>query len=52
MKKNQKWRCASSSEWSLSSPPPYHQFETLPVIEDHHTYHNHLGSAEELKGAH
>ena len=43
---------ATTLEWSLSSPPPYHQFETLPVIEDHHTYHDHLGSAEELKGAH
>ena len=25
-------------EWTLSSPPPFHQFETLPVIKDtgHH----------------
>jgi len=25
-------------EWTLPSPPPYHQFETLPVIKstDHH----------------
>jgi cytochrome c oxidase subunit 1 len=23
---------ATTLEWSLSSPPPYHQFETLPVI--------------------
>ncbi|MCH4152766.1 MAG: cbb3-type cytochrome c oxidase subunit I, partial [Sphingobium sp.] len=29
---------ATTLEWTLSSPPPYHQFETLPVIEDsaHH----------------
>ena len=33
---------ATTLEWSLSSPPPYHQFETLPVIEDDHDYHNHL----------
>jgi len=26
---------ATTLEWTLSSPPPYHQFETLPVIEDH-----------------
>ncbi len=25
---------ATTLEWTLSSPPPYHQFETLPVIED------------------
>ena len=25
---------ATTLEWSLSSPPPYHQFETLPVIDD------------------
>jgi cytochrome c oxidase subunit 1 len=23
---------ATTLEWTLSSPPPYHQFETLPVI--------------------
>jgi cytochrome c oxidase subunit 1 len=23
---------ATSLEWSLTSPPPYHQFETLPRI--------------------
>ena len=25
-------------EWTLPSPPPFHQFETLPVIKDtdHH----------------
>jgi cytochrome c oxidase subunit 1 len=33
---------ATTLEWSLSSPPPFHQFETLPVIEDDHDYHNHL----------
>jgi cytochrome c oxidase subunit 1 len=33
---------ATTLEWTLSSPPPYHQFETLPVIEDHNDYHNHL----------
>jgi cytochrome c oxidase subunit 1 len=29
---------ANTLEWTLSSPPPFHQFETLPVIEDkgHH----------------
>ena len=27
---------ATTLEWTLSSPPPYHQFETLPVIEDKH----------------
>ncbi len=26
---------ANTLEWTLSSPPPFHQFETLPVIEDH-----------------
>jgi len=25
---------ATTLEWTLSSPPPYHQFETLPVIAD------------------
>jgi cytochrome c oxidase subunit 1 len=24
---------ATTLEWTISSPPPYHQFETLPVIE-------------------
>ncbi|TCD04941.1 cytochrome c oxidase subunit I [Erythrobacteraceae bacterium CFH 75059] len=33
---------ATTLEWTLSSPPPYHQFETLPVIEDHHSYHDHM----------
>ncbi|WP_379547494.1 cytochrome c oxidase subunit I [Qipengyuania sp. DSG2-2] len=33
---------ATTLEWTLSSPPPYHQFETLPVIEDHHDYHDHM----------
>jgi cytochrome c oxidase subunit 1 len=28
---------ATTLEWTLPSPPPFHQFETLPVIEgDHH----------------
>jgi len=27
---------ATMLEWTLSSPPPFHQFETLPVIEDEH----------------
>tara|TARA_R110000782_G_scaffold78276_3_gene155019 strand:+ start:59664 stop:61343 length:1680 start_codon:yes stop_codon:yes gene_type:complete len=27
---------ATTLEWTLSSPPPYHQFETLPVIDDAH----------------
>ncbi len=32
---------ATTLEWTLSSPPPFHQFETLPVIEDHQDYHDH-----------
>ncbi len=24
---------ATTLEWSLSSPPPYHQFETLPIVD-------------------
>src|SRR5690606_26973923 len=35
---------ATTLEWSLSSPPPYHQFETLPVIEDHHSHSDHIGA--------
>ena len=29
---------ATTLEWTLSSPPPYHQFEQLPIIDDrgHH----------------
>ena len=27
---------ATTLEWTLSSPPPFHQFETLPVIGDDH----------------
>ena len=29
---------ADTLEWTLSSPPPFHCFETLPVIKDtkHH----------------
>ena len=37
---------ATTLEWSLSSPPPFHQFETLPVIEDHHTHDNHIGGPD------
>jgi len=25
---------ATTLEWTLSSPPPFHQFSTLPVIDD------------------
>ena len=32
---------ATTLEWTLSSPPPFHQFETLPVIEEHNDYHDH-----------
>ncbi len=38
---------ATTLEWSLSSPPPFHQFETLPVIEDHHDHHHHIVPAEQ-----
>ena len=24
---------ATTFEWTLSSPPPYHQFETLPRVD-------------------
>ena len=34
---------ATTLEWSLSSPPPFHQFSELPVIEEHHDYHDHIG---------
>jgi cytochrome c oxidase subunit 1 len=28
---------ATTLEWTLSSPPPYHQFEQLPhIADDHH----------------
>ncbi|WP_298465194.1 cytochrome c oxidase subunit I [uncultured Erythrobacter sp.] len=37
---------ATTLEWTLPSPPPYHQFETLPVIEDHHDYHDHRPAAQ------
>jgi cytochrome c oxidase subunit I len=30
---NQWGEGATTLEWTLSSPPPYHQFETLPVID-------------------
>src|SRR6478735_2247406 len=42
---------ATTLEWSLSSPPPFHQFETLPVIEEHHSHHNAIGDAS-TAGAH
>lgn len=32
---------ATTLEWTLSSPPPFHQFTELPVIEEHHDYHDH-----------
>ncbi|ANK13187.1 cytochrome c oxidase subunit I [Erythrobacter neustonensis] len=32
---------ATTLEWTLPSPPPYHQFETLPIITDAHDYHDH-----------
>jgi cytochrome c oxidase subunit 1 len=41
---------ATTLEWTLSSPPPFHQFETLPVIEDHHDYHDH-GGADDMTPA-
>ena len=37
---------ATTLEWTLSSPPPFHQFETLPVIEDHHTAHDHMSKPQ------
>ena len=38
---------ATTLEWTLSSPPPFHQFETLPVIEDidHHDHPSSGGQA-------
>lgn len=36
---------ATTLEWSLSSPPPFHQFETLPIIEDHHSSDDHISPA-------
>jgi len=36
---------ATTLEWTLSSPPPYHQFETLPVIEESQGYHDHRPAA-------
>ena len=32
---------ATTLEWTLSSPPPFHQFETLPVIEEGHHARQH-----------
>ncbi|MBL4857735.1 MAG: cbb3-type cytochrome c oxidase subunit I, partial [Erythrobacter sp.] len=40
---------ATTLEWSLSSPPPFHQFSELPVIEEHHDYHDHIGDPEPAK---
>ena len=37
---------ATTLEWTLPSPPPYHQFETLPVITEANDYHNHLPAGE------
>jgi cytochrome c oxidase subunit 1 len=42
---------ATTLEWTLSSPPPFHQFETLPVIEEHHTHHDVVADAS-TAGAH
>jgi cytochrome c oxidase subunit 1 len=36
---------ATTLEWSLTSPPPFHQFETLPVIEEHHSPDDHISPA-------
>jgi len=30
---------ATTLEWTLSSPPPYHQFSELPVIKDEGDHH-------------
>lgn len=30
---------ANSLEWTLSSPPPYHQFSELPVIKPEEKHH-------------
>lgn len=30
---------ANTLEWTLSSPPPYHQFSELPVIKDEDNHH-------------
>ena len=40
---------ATTLEWSLTSPPPYHQFSTLPVIEDHHSADDHTSPAPAKK---
>ncbi|MXP27224.1 cytochrome c oxidase subunit I [Porphyrobacter algicida] len=37
---------ATTLEWTLSSPPPYHQFETLPVIDEDQDYHDHRPAAD------
>jgi cytochrome c oxidase subunit 1 len=31
---------ATTLEWTLSSPPPFHQFETLPVIDEGDANHH------------
>lgn len=30
---------ATTLEWSLSSPPPFHSYETIPVIKDDEAHH-------------
>jgi cytochrome c oxidase subunit 1 len=30
---------ATTLEWSVSSPPPFHTFEDLPVIKDSPAHH-------------
>lgn len=30
---------ATTLEWTLSSPPPYHQFSELPVLEEEEEHH-------------
>ncbi|MDB5502264.1 MAG: Cytochrome-c oxidase [Tardiphaga sp.] len=31
---------ATTLEWTLSSPPPFHQFETLPIIDEGDSHHH------------
>ncbi|MDB5681010.1 MAG: cytochrome c oxidase subunit, partial [Sphingomonas bacterium] len=31
---------ATTLEWTLSSPPPFHQFETLPIIDGGDSHHH------------
>jgi cytochrome c oxidase subunit 1 len=30
---DQVWEGAEGLEWTLSSPPPYHSFETAPIVK-------------------